>query len=406
MVAFYLLVSVMPFIRHPLWSELIGDVTLVKYVGMICLGYALLRMAAIGSRPHFFATWQSRWFIIFAALGMASFLALGIPQPFEVSPFMSLASFLLFFFVTLVVVDSTLHLRLTLLVAVGSVAYASLHVLREWQKYGGMSFGFRPGWVSGDPNYFSVSALLCLPVAFYLLGTRQARWERSFCIASLVVMLVALTLAASRGALLGIVAGSLLMVWRSPRRLRSLLLVGSVLLPLMLLTPASPLDRLLHPTHSDQESSDIRTILWDAGLNMISEHPLRGIGAGNFKHLVKRFTTEDIEFIAHNTYVELGAELGLPGLLLFLAVLFATFRTLRQVQRDPSSSLLVRQASLGLEAGLLTTAVALFFVSAYYQKLLWLFIFLSMCLPSLREQSSDAGAGLPAPERSTSLDVS
>ena len=47
-------------------------------------------------------------------------------------------------------------------------------------------------YVTGDANYFTLSALLCLPVALYLLDNpRQARWERRFCIASIVVTMIA-----------------------------------------------------------------------------------------------------------------------------------------------------------------------------------------------------------------------
>jgi O-antigen ligase len=250
--------------------------------------------------------------------------------------------------------------------------------------------------VTGDPNYFSISALLCAPIAFYLLGTRQPRWERYFCIGSLFLILVALTLAASRGALLGIVTASTLMVWRSPRRLRSLLLAGSLLVPLMVFTPASPLDRLLNPTQGDQQSSDFRTLLFDAGLRMLTEHPLRGVGIGNFKPFVKLFSTEELEMLAHNSYVEVAAELGIPGLFLFLAILFSTLRTLRRVHRDRKlSPPLLRQAALGLETGLLATCVSLFFLSAYNQKLFWLFILLSMCLSSLSKAISEPAKAEP-----------
>ena len=60
--------------------------------------------------------------------------------------------------------DSLQRLRWVILMAIGSVAYASLHLIREWQKYGGMAAGYRPGWVVGDPNYYSISALLCIPM--------------------------------------------------------------------------------------------------------------------------------------------------------------------------------------------------------------------------------------------------
>jgi len=210
MILFYLLVTVMPMIRHPLWSDIVGDLTVIKYLGIACLVYAVFYLPSRATPPPIFATWQARFFVAFALLVIGLFLAYGDPLlPVEISPLMSFASFLVFLFVTLTLVDSLHRLRWVLLMAVGSVAYASLHVLREWQKYGDMAAGYRPGWVTGDPNYYSISALLCVPLAIYLLRTGQPAWERWFCIGSIVVTVLGLTLAASRGGFLGMAVGSI-----------------------------------------------------------------------------------------------------------------------------------------------------------------------------------------------------
>ena len=50
---------------------------------------------------------------------------------------------------------------------------------------------------------------------------------------------------------------------------------------------------------------------------MIRAQPLTGIGTGNFKALSGK-----LGGVAHNTYIEIAAELGIPGLALFGAILF------------------------------------------------------------------------------------
>jgi len=394
---YYLLVSIMPMMRHPLWSQLMGELTGIKYVGVICLGYALAYILARSTPVRFFETWQARWFVLFCFLGMASYATMAVPQPLEISPFMSYLSFLLFFFVTLVLVDSLERLRFTLLVAIGSVGYSSLHLLREWQKYGGMSAGYRPGWVTGDPNYYSISALLCLPLALYLLRTKQPQWERWFCVSSIVLTLLGLTLAASRGALIGLAVASLLSVARSQQLGRNFLILFVVLIPLMTFAPSSPLSRLLSPDRSDQESTDRRIALWETGLRMVQAHPLTGIGTGNFKPLSRNYGNfaEDVG-VAHNTYMEVAAELGIPGLMLFGAILFSTAQTLARVRRATRDSgpALIYHASEAIQVGLVGALTAIFFVSAEYQKLLWLMVFLTMCLPAI---AADATSEFTSP---------
>jgi O-antigen ligase len=389
---FYLLVSVLPLISHPVWSHFVGDLTVIKYVGVGSLAYAVFYLGARRTPPRYFASAQSRWFLPLCALALGSYALWGMPiYAFEASPWLSYVSFLLFFFITLTLVDSTRRLRTVLLVAVGSVGFASAHVVREWQKYGG--FGtYRPGYVTGDANYYSLSALLCIPVAFYLIGGRQRPWERWFCRGCLALTILGLTAAASRGALLGLGAALVYACVVSRRRGRMLKLAFGVLLPLLLLSPSSPLPRLLSPDRSDQESSDTRLALWRAGLRMVEAHPVTGVGLGNFKWVVSRYDApgESLGNVAHNTYVEVAAELGIPGLVLWLGLLASTFRALTRIRRrtrDVPAADLVHRAALGLQAGMVAFLVATFFVSATQQKLFWLAVFLTMCLPALAREA-------------------
>jgi len=387
MIAFYILVSVMPFIRHPFWSEFVGDLTVVKITGLLCFGYAAFYLGVRPSMPLFFRTWQVRWAVLLCLIGMVSYVTVGAAVPLELSPFLSYLSFLALFLITLILVDSLQRLRWVILVAVGSMGYASLHILREWQKYGAFEAGYRPGWVTGDPNYYSLSALLCLPFGYYLLRPRQPQWERYFCLTCLGLTVLGLTLASSRGGLLGLTASVLFAAWRSKHRLKVTAAAVAVLIPLMALSPSSPLTRLLSPDRSDQESTDSRLALWNAGLKMIGRYPLTGIGVGNFKPLVPKFLEpgQNIQFIAHNTYLGIGAELGLPALGVFLAIFMAVFRSTEAIRCSTrrTGPLLVQRTAEGLQVGLIGYAVAIFFVSAEYQKLFWLMIFLSGCLPAL-----------------------
>src|SRR5687767_8500547 len=107
LIFFYLLVSVLPLVRHPLWSAFVGDLTVIKYVGLGSLAYALLYLGARRRPVRYLATPQSRWFLLLCLAGMASYLAWGVRiYRLGISPFFSYVSFLLFFFITLTVVDS------------------------------------------------------------------------------------------------------------------------------------------------------------------------------------------------------------------------------------------------------------------------------------------------------------
>src|SRR6266404_335510 len=329
MILFYFLIAIMVLTQHPLWSGYFGGMTLIKYIGGASLVYSIAYLARRRRFPPFLRTWQARCFLTFFLLTGISFITRSPSFSWQANPFISYCSFVLLFFLTLTVVDSVNRLRWVLLVAVGSVAWASLYMIREWQKYHNAYPGFRPGWVVGSPNYFTISAVLTLPLAFHLMLGSRRPWERVFCAGCLVVTVLAVTLGASRGGFLGLVAAFLFVVWHSRARIRNLVLAGGLVLPLSLLLPISPLGRLLHPSGGDKGAEDSRTVLWQAGLRMMAAHPIAGIGLGNFKPLVQGYEQGDAaeNHIAHNSYIEIGAEMGVPALFVFLGILFSSYLT-------------------------------------------------------------------------------
>jgi hypothetical protein len=104
--------------------------------------------------------------------------------------------------------------------------------------------------------------------------------------------------------------------------------------------------------------SSERRVLWDAAVNAFAARPLRGAGAGTFEFIWNRdprWTHHVVD--AHSLYLEMAAELGLPGLLLILvavgaclsAALAAPFR-----RADPAAA----GAAAGCGAALLVFCVS------------------------------------------------
>ncbi len=323
MLFFYFLISAMPLLRDPLWEHFMSDLTAVKYLGSACLAYALWHLAITHRWPAFMSTPQARWFLFLVLWAAGSYLIYGPHLPWDQSPILSYISFLLLFIITLSIVDNWRRLEHVLWAIIGADALASLYILREWQKYHAVFVDFRPGWVTGDPNYFTASALIGLPLALVFCGAFATRWKRLLAGGAGILMLVAIALAASRGGMLGLGAAVVFLAWRR-RRLRLLIALSLLTLPILIVWPNSPLNRLLHPTFSDRQSTDMRLALWQAGMRMIAEHPVTGIGLGNFKFEVQQYAAghKNLDHIAHNAYMEIAAEMGLPALAAYLLLLY------------------------------------------------------------------------------------
>lgn len=81
------------------------------------------------------------------------------------------------------------------------------------------------------------------------------------------------------------------------------------------------------------------TILF--ALNYIVQNPLMGIGIGNYKYVQPGVDANagGASFAtAHNTYLELGVELGLPGLFIFLCILYSFIRQAAVLVKAPIQS--------------------------------------------------------------------
>src|SRR5712691_10217204 len=148
MIFYYVLVLSLPLIAHPIFGSKAAGFTVVKYLGLVCLGYAFLSLVGRRRPPAFTATPLARAFLAFFAFTALSYMLSRLgPNPGNTDVLIAYFSHVVFFVTTLVVVDSLERLRWVLLCAVGSMALASFYVLREWQggsaRYGA---GYRPGY--------------------------------------------------------------------------------------------------------------------------------------------------------------------------------------------------------------------------------------------------------------------
>jgi len=101
-------------------------------------------------------------------------------------------------------------------------------------------------------------------------------------------------------------------------------------------------------------SFDFRLLLYQDTCRMIADHPLTGIGLGNYPYLSQQYRdaslTQDLAIHSDNSWLLIAAEAGLPAAIAAMAIVILAFLRLRGCKRDPSWS--VRWAS--------ATAVAIF----------------------------------------------
>ncbi len=379
----YFLIFSMPFFRHPIINAGSGMLTVPKLAGALGLVFACVHIGQHGF-PNFFGTRQGKLFLAIFAWAMLSFARQGRPPRVDVGdPSLLYVSLFIFFILIVTLIDTPKKIQWSFLIALASIAFASFYILREYQVYHFSFANFRPeAKILGDANYFSMAAMLALPIGFYwfLIETRRA--YRILLLALLLPNAAGIAVSGSRGGLLALMVFMLFAAWRS-RKVTQLVLLFALLVPPMLLIPRNPITRMMHPDTADKQAALVRLETWKAGLRMSFQHPITGIGLGQFKPKLADYTGRpNLAKLAHNTYLEIAAELGIPCLLLYLWLLWETYRGFERVRRVASQldDHLTFNFATGLQGGLLGYLVSSFFLSSEYVKFFWFYVFMSIAM--------------------------
>lgn len=240
----------------------------------------------------------------------------------------------------------------------------------------------RVGGPIGDPNDFAFFLVPAVPLALALRRSAGRRWPYDLAAATLLLAVVG-TL--SRGALVGLAAMALFALATRMVRVRAALAIGAVLgaaLAGTMVAFPSLVDTSLHQKQyvAGQNVSE-RLALWQAAGRMTVENPVLGLGPGAFSLSHREYMStlpDDVNHpldVAHNTYLEVSSELGVLGLLTFLALLITAYTGAWTRWRREGHHL-----AAAVCAGLVGTATAATFVTEQYYLPLWLLLALGAAL--------------------------
>jgi len=372
------MVWVLPLVNHPIWGAYVGPLSVFQYLGLLCVIGAVVRIVSKGRVPSYFGIWPLRLLYLLYILALIAAVRRPSSIPVFDESLMIYTSGLLIILITLTLVDNLERLRWTILVLIGSYAWACLYMIREWMG----NRGLRPGWIVGDSNFFATSAIFSMVLAFYFMRSEGPRWQKLYCCVCLMIMLLGTTLCASRGGFLGLCVAAPILAWETKNRVRNFVVLVGLLLAFSVLLPVSPLQRLLHPTYSEIGSQDAHEAAWKAGFRMIQTHPLGGIGTGLFKPYMPAYSDpgEKVVSLAHNMFIEVAAEMGIPALIVFVLFLASCFFGLGRIRKLSTTPAMIKGAAGAMRAGVLGFSVAGCFVSEEYQKTMWMGLAIVPCL--------------------------
>lgn len=190
----------------------------------------------------------------------------------------------------------------------------------------------------GGANYIAWSLVVVLPFLYYKALVGKG-WLRAAALVAIPFFLISVIATGSRGGLLCLVASTAVFLLMM-RRFTVILacLVGAVMF--YSLAPASYLERMgtitTDPTKMD-DSSLSRYQNYRIGLAIMADYPMFGTGLQTFPVIKHRYKPADYrggdKQVAHNTFIQMGSELGVPFLGVFLLLnALAVWRLLRRAR--------------------------------------------------------------------------
>jgi O-antigen ligase len=241
-----------------------------------------------------------------------------------------------------------------------------------YMQYGeGRIRGYEAGPMTGNPNDLALTLNLVLPMAVALLFlTKRPLW-RAVLLAIIVLDIAVIVLTFSRGGFLTLALSAGIVLWRISRRVGPKYAFAALALLLVLapLVPSSYYARLATITDIEADatnSAEMRQQDLFVALGYIARHPVIGSGIGT-NDLAMNQARGTSWAAVHNAYLQVGMELGLPGLLLYVAIVAGTLKAVGRVVKRTRGDAAHRE---------------LFWLASGLQVSLFAFVFAAMLHPA------------------------
>jgi O-antigen ligase len=212
-----------------------------------------------------------------------------------------------------------------------------------------------------DVNDLALLFVVTLPFAYFMLK-ESSKLQRLLLLAAIALMIVGIIKSASRGGFLGLIVISLFLLIRSSQQARKYALIAilggaimfAVAAPSAYWTRIGTIFSLENDYNMNLQTGRMK--VWQNGLKMIATYPLTGVGISCFNIAHADFSGTKINISPHNSFVQIAAELGLPGFLLFLLIIFTSMLAARRVRR------LSREGRMPQELWWLAAAIEISFI--------------------------------------------
>ncbi|HMG33512.1 MAG TPA: O-antigen ligase family protein [Blastocatellia bacterium] len=251
----------------------------------------------------------------------------------------------------------------------------------------------------GHSNYLGNFLLYTIPVTAAMAAAVRSR-ARRIALVTIAISVTALLFSGTRGAWVGLIAGVAVFVRLALpqgsrlrdalgflRSTKALVAVGIVAIATVILV-LSPVSRnvgiRVRSLMTDRLSGSGRTLLWRDSLKMVGDYVLAGCGPDGFIRSFPSYKSAELSAYApetadessHSSYIDAAVCFGLPGAILYLAVVICAFRLmLKSLQKaqEPKARIL----TIGLIAAFSAVCIHNLFIYDQIATGFYFFVFLA-----------------------------
>ena len=248
-----------------------------------------------------------------------------------------------------------------------------------------------------DPNFYAQILVVLVPVAIYRLWDESSSVLKILSAYCLAVIILALVFTYSRGASLALGLVIFMSIINKRIKLRYILLLLLIFLPLIIFVPGqfkgrlNTLDELLpgqdeSKIHLDS-SFQQRILYMKTAWVMFSDNPFLGVGSGNYSEHYDKYSEQVGSIVSsyedfgkprlpHSLYLQIASETGIIGFIIFISIIFLTlmnflssYKRFKKVGDYDSGSIVI-----SFMFGFIGYLISSFFLHGDYIRYFWLLV--------------------------------
>ena len=241
-----------------------------------------------------------------------------------------------------------------------------------------------------DPNDLAFVLITFLPLNLIFIFSESTLTKKAICFINIIVSVLVVLLTGSRGGFVGLVAlFAMILFFKMTLIKPSQKIFLGIICTIVLVTNINVINveryQSLLDLENDYNMKDEfgRIKVWEKGINIMISHPIFGVGVTCFPEALGFYRSEESITprwqAAHNSFIQIGTETGIVGLLIFSLL---SFRAIKIFRRTGKGSENVQLSHIGDAAalGFIAQIVCTIFLSQAYSVYWVFFIALSAVL--------------------------